>query len=150
MNCNELDKRTKAYKECIEQKKLDEANSTGLGDLVEKGIKATGLDKLASDDCGCEERKAKLNKIKLPNFKRYPFVRCLTKKQFNTWNNWKKGKQNKDGWWNVTREDQISIIIPTFERLTANTFKPCGSCGKNLQYICNRIEDAIKANLVEE
>lgn len=40
--------------------------STGLGDTIEKITKATGIKKivdLMSDDCGCEERKQKLNKL---------------------------------------------------------------------------------------
>lgn len=35
----------------------------GAGDVVEKVAKATGLDKLVGDDCGCKERKEKLNKL---------------------------------------------------------------------------------------
>ena len=41
--------------------------SKGLGDTIEKITKATGIDKVAKavlgDDCGCEERKEKLNKM---------------------------------------------------------------------------------------
>ena len=41
--------------------------SRGLGDTIEKITKATGIDKVAKavlgDDCGCDERKEKLNKI---------------------------------------------------------------------------------------
>ena len=41
--------------------------SKGLGDSVEKVLKATGIDKVAKkvlgDDCGCEERKQALNKM---------------------------------------------------------------------------------------
>ena len=41
--------------------------SKGLGDSVEKVLKATGIDKVAKkvlgDDCGCEERKEALNKM---------------------------------------------------------------------------------------
>lgn len=35
----------------------------GLGDATEKMIKYLRLDKLASDDCRCKERKDKLNKL---------------------------------------------------------------------------------------
>ena len=39
----------------------------GLGDTIERITKATGIDKVAKkvlgDDCGCEERKQKLNKM---------------------------------------------------------------------------------------
>ena len=41
--------------------------SKGLGDTISKITKATGIDKLAKkvlgDDCGCEERKEKLNQM---------------------------------------------------------------------------------------
>lgn len=37
--------------------------SAGLGDTVEKIIRATGVHKLVPDDCGCEERKEALNKL---------------------------------------------------------------------------------------
>ena len=63
-----LDKRTKEYKEWKER--FDDANeetSSGLGDTIEKVTQATGIKKLvkfiAGDDCGCDDRKAKLNKI---------------------------------------------------------------------------------------
>jgi hypothetical protein len=41
--------------------------SKGLGDTIERITKATGIDKVAKavlgDDCGCDERKEKLNKM---------------------------------------------------------------------------------------
>ena len=41
--------------------------SKGLGDTVAKITKATGINKLvkfvAGEDCGCDERKEKLNKL---------------------------------------------------------------------------------------
>ena len=41
--------------------------SKGLGDSIEKALKATGIDKVAKkvlgDDCGCSDRKEKLNKM---------------------------------------------------------------------------------------
>ena len=49
--------------------------SKGLGDSVEKVLKATGIDKIAKkvlgDDCGCKERKEALNKL-------YPYSRQFT------------------------------------------------------------------------
>lgn len=51
--------------------------SQGLGDTVEKITEATGIKKLvhfiAGEDCGCEERKEKLNKL-FP----YQNPECLT------------------------------------------------------------------------
>ena len=49
------------------KKKTVKKKSEGLGDTVEKITKATGIKKLvkfvAGDDCGCEERRKKLNKL---------------------------------------------------------------------------------------
>ena len=46
--------------------------SKGLGDSVEKILKATGIDKVAKkvlgDDCGCDKRKEALNKM-------FPYVK---------------------------------------------------------------------------
>ena len=54
----------------------------GLGDVVESITQATGIDKVVhavlGDDCGCDERKEKLNKL-------FPFGKriqnCLTNEQ---------------------------------------------------------------------
>jgi hypothetical protein len=74
-----IDKRSKAYKEW---KKNHENESEGLGDTVEKLTKATGIDKLvkfiAGEDCGCEERKEKLNEAF-----RYNKPECLNEAEFN-------------------------------------------------------------------
>ena len=49
-----------------------EKKNKGLGDTIAKITKATGIDKLAKkvlgDDCGCEERRKKLNQM-FPNFR---------------------------------------------------------------------------------
>lgn len=59
-----LDKRTKEYREW---KKKRQAQAEGLGDSVQRFTKATGIEKavkfIAGEDCGCEERKAALNKV---------------------------------------------------------------------------------------
>jgi hypothetical protein len=78
------DKRTKAYKEW---KKNYDAKSQGLGDTVEKITKATGIKKavkfLAGEDCGCDERKDKLNKL-IP----YAKPNCLDEWEFNFLHEW--------------------------------------------------------------
>jgi hypothetical protein len=59
-----------------------ERKPKGLGDVVESITQATGIDKVAKailgDDCGCEERKEKLNQL-------FPFGKrvrqCLTDEQ---------------------------------------------------------------------
>jgi len=56
---------------------IKEDVSEGLGDTLEKVFKKTGIDKVAKwvlgEDCGCDKRKEKLNKI-------FPYrkINCLT------------------------------------------------------------------------
>ena len=62
-----LDKRTKQYKAYKEWKEKREAAPEGVGDTLEKVFEATGVADvvkfIAGEDCGCDERKAKLNKL---------------------------------------------------------------------------------------
>lgn len=72
---NTLDKRSKEYREYkdwLSYKKLksnvDKKSNVGLGDALEAITKATGIKKVVEaviDDCGCDERKEKFNKIPL-------------------------------------------------------------------------------------
>lgn len=63
-----LDKRTKEYKDWVASFEEDqESKPDGLGDVVETITEKTGIKKLVKmvvgEDCGCDERKEKLNKI---------------------------------------------------------------------------------------
>jgi len=77
-----LDKRSKEYKEW---KANFEANNEGIGDKVAKITKATGLDKVAKaaskvlgfNDCGCEERQERWNKIF-----RFGKPECFTEEEY--------------------------------------------------------------------
>lgn len=56
----------------------------GLGDTVETVVEKTGIKKLVEifvdgKDCGCEERKQKLNELFPYRFK----ARCLTEQEYN-------------------------------------------------------------------
>lgn len=79
-NCNDLDKRTKAYKDCIKNQ------SEGLGDTIEKVARFTGIKQVVEaftpegKDCGCDKRKERLNNL-FP-IRRKP-VRCFTEEQYN-------------------------------------------------------------------
>lgn len=76
-----LDKRTKQYKAYKEWKKKRETASEGVGDTLEKVFEATGVADvvkfIAGEDCGCTERKAKLNKL-------LPFTNpeCFTEEEY--------------------------------------------------------------------
>jgi len=62
-----LDKRTKQYKAYKEWKAKREAAPEGVGDTLEKVFEATGVADvvkfIAGEDCGCSERKNRLNKL---------------------------------------------------------------------------------------
>ena len=60
--CFGVEKQMENYK----IKKINKMESKGLGDTIEKFTKATGIKKLADKipgGCGCNKRKAKLNKM---------------------------------------------------------------------------------------
>ena len=73
------DKRTKRYKDWVAKY---EQSSDGVGDTVEKITEATGIKKavkfLAGEDCGCDERKDKLNYL-------FPYNKpnCFTEVEFD-------------------------------------------------------------------
>ena len=77
-----LKNKQKTIIEHIENQETQVQPSLGLGDTIAKVTKATGIDKLvkfiAGEDCGCEERKEKLNKLF-----RYKQPLCLTENEFN-------------------------------------------------------------------
>jgi len=90
-NLDKLDKRTKEYKELKKEtektyedhkKIIEENQSKGLGDTIAKATKATGIEKLvkfiSGEDCGCDERKAKLNEL----FS-YDVPKCLNEDEFD-------------------------------------------------------------------
>lgn len=61
--------------------KTRRTQATGLGDTIAQITEATGIDKLvkfiAGEDCGCEERKQKLNEL-FP----YKAVKCLAEDEY--------------------------------------------------------------------
>jgi hypothetical protein len=115
---NKLDKRTRVYKEW---KANFDNKSKGLGDTVEKITEVTGIKNVVKsvlgDDCGCDDRKEKLNK-----FMRYKIVNCLSENDYN----FLKNVIEKGG--KIKPETQIkmkAIFENTFnKKLTSN----CLSC----------------------
>jgi len=101
--------------------------SKGLGDTIAKITKATGIDKvvkfIAGEDCGCDERKEKLNKL-------FPYAKplCLTEDEFNTLDTY--FKQNTE---TLTSDEQISLIAINNRVLSQRlTFSSCSSCLRDL------------------
>ena len=96
--------------------------SKGLGDSVEKVLKATGIDKVAKkilgEDCNCQERKSTLNKL-------FPYARPFTEDELKIYEqvlpSIKKG--------NINRNEQIALVKIYNKVFNANK-KPssCSSC----------------------
>lgn len=110
-----LDKRTKEYK--------DWKASKGLGDTIEKVTKATGIkkavelfSKATGIDCGCDERKEKLNKL----FSYGTKPKCLTEDQYNNWKSF-KAKEGKT----LPKEDRELIANIYSEVFQKKYFEPC-------------------------
>jgi hypothetical protein len=101
--------------------------SKGLGDTIAKITEATGIDKLAKfvlgEDCGCDERKEKLNKL-------FPYAKplCLTEDEFNTLDVYFKQNTNT-----LTSDEQTSLIAINNRVLNQKlTFSTCSSCLRDL------------------
>jgi hypothetical protein len=101
--------------------------SKGLGDTIAKITEVTGIDKLvkfiAGEDCGCDERKEKLNKL-------FPYAKplCLTEDEFNTLDNYFKQNTNT-----LTSDEQTSLIAINNRVLNQKlTFSTCSSCLRDL------------------
>lgn len=165
-NCDELDKRTNAYKECIEaqnfveeatengvtnedlsqaevedltegdevtqamlEEKHKEATTVGLGDIVEKVTKATGIKKVVDmftpegEDCGCDKRKKALNKTRLKN----KTILCLNVDEYKYLDKLFK----KPSW---TRSD-IEPMIKIEERVRNRRYVESLKCGKCIDQI---------------
>jgi hypothetical protein len=98
--------------------------SKGLGDSVEKVLKATGIDKVAKavlgDDCGCEERKKKLNQM-------FPYSRPFTDDEISVYESvlprLDKGT--------ISGDDQ-AIMVKLYNKVFNANKKTssCGSCVK--------------------
>jgi hypothetical protein len=131
---NTIDKRSKDYREYKEWKSLKASYNElkesvsnkpeGLGDTIAKVTGAIGLDKavkaLVGEDCGCDERKEKLNK--LFNYRK---LECVTEEDFAYLTDFFKGNPSK-----VTHSQKVRLIgIYNFafnqnEKLTT-TCSPC-------------------------
>ena len=109
------------------------AKSEGLGDTVEKVLEVTGIAKVAKwllgEDCGCDERKAKLNEL-------FPYRKalCLEENEFSYLNEW--FNKNTD---RVTPIEQVELFkIHSRVFQVRNELTSCPSC------VLERINDLRK------
>ncbi len=115
--------------------------SKGLGDSVEKILKATGVDKVAKkvlgDDCGCEERKKALNKL-------FPYSRQFTQDEMSIYESVLPRLKNGV----IQREDQ-AILIRIYNKVFNANKKP-SSCGSCVQQTLSKLEKVYKNSCKNE
>jgi len=111
------DKRTKAYKEW---KANQEKASEGLGDTIAKVTEATGIKKavkfIAGEDCGCDERQERLNRV----FK-YNKPECLNEEEYEYIADWIENGSNK------LNSKQLKEMNVIYNRVFKKKFK-CQKC----------------------
>lgn len=100
----------------------------GLGDTIEQITTATGIKKavdwftdVTGIDCGCEERKKKLNQIF-----RYRKPDCMTKEEYEFFAEFKKRRSNSL----VFADQQILLIMYNRIFNAKESHSSCGSCWK--------------------
>jgi len=111
------DKRTKAYKDW---KANQEKASEGLGDTIAKVTEATGIKKavkfLAGEDCGCDERQERLNRI----FK-YNKPECLNEDEYKYIATWIENGNDK------LNSKQLKEMNVIYNRVFKKKFR-CQKC----------------------
>ena len=110
-------------------------SSKGLGDSIEKALKATGIDKVAKkilgDDCGCEERKKKLNQM-------FPYARPFTEDELSIYES--VLPRIKGG--RINGQDQ-DIMVKLYNKVF-NANKKASSCGSCVKETLAKLEKVYK------
>lgn len=99
--------------------------SNGIGDTIEKILESTGVKKLVEifvdgKDCGCNERKEKLNKLLPYRFK----ARCLTEKEYNDYKAFRELRTIK------INHEQLEYICKLYAEVFSRQYwiPECASC----------------------
>ena len=103
----------------------------GLGDTVENILETTGIAKVAKwvmgEDCGCEERKQKLNDLW-----RYTKPECLTEDEYTYLDEFfKKGR-------NSVAPSEQRELLKIYNRVLKQRMQPT-SCGSCLREVVNKL-----------
>jgi hypothetical protein len=99
---------------------------TGLGDVVEAITEVTGIKKavkfLAGEDCGCDERKEKLNKMR---FRKQPL--CLTESEYTFLHGF---FTNSNGMVSQSQNYELATIYARVFQKKGVEVTSCSSCVK--------------------
>jgi len=117
----------------------EKKQAKGLGDSIEQVLEVTGVAKVAKwllgEDCGCDERKEKLNKL-------FPYVqpKCLQEDEYKFLVEWFSERRNQ------VRPTEQEIMLKIYNRVFNAKMQPtnCGSCIRDvinkLQLLVNEYE----------
>jgi len=107
----------------------------GLGDTIEQVLQVTKIAKVAKwllgEDCGCEERKEKLNKL-------FPYAKpkCLTEEEFTYLSESKVLAKN------VLIPSEQRELLKIYNRVFSQQRQPT-SCGSCLREVVNGLQSVI-------
>lgn len=125
-----MDKRTKEYKDSIKEETVE--ISSNVGDKVETFLEKTGIAKvvkfLAGEDCGCDDRKKKLNAMF--TFK----VNCLEEDEFNYLDTFFKGNPS------VVQPSEYVRICKIAGRVTNRIITPSMGCTGCVQTVVKQMK----------
>jgi len=109
----------------------------GFGDTVEKVLESTGIAKLTKfilgEDCGCEERKAKLNEM-------FPYRKpeCLTEQEYNYLTELNLKTKN------TFKPSEVTKVRQIYSRVMKVRLEPsnCASCFNGIVVSLRKIYDS--------
>jgi len=124
-------------KQVKKTRKKRENRSKGLGDTIEKFTEKTGIKKVVEKvsevtgiDCGCDERKAKLNKM-------FPYrnKECLNDEEYNWLDQYFTSRKSS-----VSHDEQVRMVNIHNRVLAAKReVSSCGSCVRDMVNIMKRL-----------
>jgi len=131
-------KRTRRTPEQMAEARANE--SKGLGDTIAKITHATGIDKLvkflAGEDCGCDERKATLNRI-------FPYNNplCLTEDEYQYLDSYITSKRDD------LKHAEQTIMLAIYNRVFRAKNEPsnCASCWRDIMNALKKIHGTYEA-----
>lgn len=123
----------------VEEEVIQE--SRGLGDTIEKITTATGIKRLvkfiAGEDCGCDERKEKLNKM-------FPYQKplCLTEDEYNYLTYYFATCGNS------IKVSQQEMLLKIFNRVMRDGRKhtSCADCWREIHLTLKKVYDTYENN----
>lgn len=139
----EKKKRTRRTKAELEKANAEKVYTTipseGLGDTIEKITEATGIKKLVKwivgEDCGCDERKQKLNEI-FP----YKKVKCMLEEEYLFFKEWYDRKTDR------IKPSEAIVFLKMYNRIFTRKEESttCASCWREFMQKLSNVYNTYK------